>query len=75
MENLPVLSGKEIVRLLSKVGYGITRHRGSHMRRACPGKTSVTVPDYKMVSRGLLAKILRDAKVSRQVFVELINDV
>jgi predicted RNA binding protein YcfA (HicA-like mRNA interferase family) len=47
------------------------RQRGSHIRLACPGRPSITVPDYKVVGRGLLRKILRDAELSVEEFVRL----
>ena len=71
MTRLPILSGRSIVKALAKVGYREVRQRGSHMRLACPGKTSITVPDYKVVGRGLLRKILRDAELSVEEFMKL----
>ena len=71
MTLLPLLSGQEIVKKLAKLGYGINRQRGSHMRLTCSGKKSVTVPDYRMVGRGLLRKILRDADLTPEKFIEL----
>lgn len=68
MSRLPLLSGKEIIKALIKTGYREIRQRGSHIRLACLGKKSVTVPDYKLVSRGLLRKILRDAEISSDKF-------
>jgi len=70
---LPILSGKEICKALNKLGYRRVRQRGSHIRLACSGRKSVSVPDYKEVSRGLLRKILRDAQLSRQEFLILLN--
>ena len=66
MPKLPILSGKEIIKSLEKIGYRQVRQRGSHIRLSCPGKRSVTVPDYKTISRGLLRKILRDAELSSE---------
>lgn len=63
MPRLPILSGKEIIKILIKIGYRKVRQRGSHIRLSCQGKKSVTVPDYKIISRGLLRKILRDAEI------------
>lgn len=68
MSRLPLLSGKEIIKALSKIGYREVRQRGSHIRLSCPDKKSITVPDYKIVSRGLLRKILRDAEISPDEF-------
>lgn len=73
MPNLPVISGREVIKTLSKIGYREVRRRGSHIRLSCPGKKSVTVPDYKTISRGLLRKILRDAELSVMRFLRLIK--
>ncbi|MGD1101208.1 MAG: type II toxin-antitoxin system HicA family toxin [Terriglobia bacterium] len=72
MTRLSILSGKAIVKALAKVGYQETRQRGSHIRLACPGMTSITVPNYKVVGRGLLKKILRDAELSAEEFMKLL---
>jgi predicted RNA binding protein YcfA (HicA-like mRNA interferase family) len=69
---LPILSGRSIVKALAKVGYQEVRQRSSHIRLACPGRISITVPDYKVVGRGLLRKILRDAELSVEEFIKLI---
>lgn len=63
MSRSSLLSGREIIKALTKIGYRSVRQRGSHVRLSCPGKKSITVPDYKVVSRGLLRKILRDAEI------------
>ena len=68
MSRLPLLSGKGVIKILIKMGYREIRQRGSHIRLSCPDKKSITVPDYKIVSRGLLRKILRDAEISPDEF-------
>ncbi len=64
MEPLPILSGKELIRILGKVGYREVRQRGSHIRLTCLGRKPVTVPNYKSIDRSLLRKILRDARLT-----------
>lgn len=73
MDRLPILSGREIIKILEKIGYREVRQRGSHIRLSCPNKKSITIPDYKTVSRGLLRKILRDVEISREEFRNLIH--
>jgi predicted RNA binding protein YcfA (HicA-like mRNA interferase family) len=68
---LPILSGRSIVKALVKLGYQQVRQRGSHIRLSCPGKTTITVPNHKVVGRGLLRKILRDAELSVEEFMKL----
>ena len=72
MFQLPTLSGRQIIKALNKLGYREVRQRGSHIRLVCPNRRSVTVPDYKEISRGLLRKILRDAELSIDKFLKLI---
>ena len=73
MAKLPVCSGREVLKILAKLGYYQTRQHSSHIRLACPGRKSVTVPDYKNISRGLLRKILRDAEISVEEFNKLLK--
>lgn len=72
MTRLPVLSGKEIVKVLTRIGYFEVRQRGSHIRLHCVDRQPVTVPNYHSVSRGLLTKILREANISPSDFMELL---
>ena len=60
------------MKALAKIGYHEVRQRGSHIRLACPGKRSITVPDHKALGRGLLKKILRDPELSVEEFSSLL---
>ena len=73
MPQLPILSGRELVKILSVLGYVVVRKRGSHMRLSAEGRNSITVPDYKTIDRSLLMKILRDAELSVEEFVKLLD--
>lgn len=73
MSSLPLLSGKEIIIILVKIGYRPVRQRGSHIRLTCQNRRSITVPNYKSVSRGLLRKIIRDAELSSEEFRKLLD--
>lgn len=56
------LSGADLVKALSRVGYQVTRQTGSHVRLTHPGPPShhVTVPEHRELSTGTLAAILGD---------------
>jgi len=73
MAKLPILSGREIIKILEKIGYRQIRQRGSHIRLAHFSKKSITVPNYKIISRGLLRKILRDAEMSSEEFLKYLE--
>jgi len=72
MARLPALSGKKTAKALVRAGYRVIRQRGSHVRLACLGKSSITVPNHAIIGRGLLRKILRDAELSPDEFLELL---
>jgi len=65
MSRLPVLSGRDLVRALSKLGFALDRQKGSHMIlfRASP-PTTLTIPDHRELDRGTLRAILRQAGLS-----------
>lgn len=72
MIRIPVFSGKGVLRALEKIGYQSVRQRGSHVRMSCPKRKSVTVPNYPIISKGLLRKILRDAELTPEEFEKLL---
>ena len=73
MARLRLFSGREIIQALGKIGYRTAHQRGSHIRLVCEGKRSVTVPNYDLIGHGLLRKILRDAELSSQDFIKLLE--
>ena len=54
------LSGADLVKGLTKVGYSVTRQKGSHIRMTTNegGEHHVTVPNHSTVRVGTLAGIL-----------------
>jgi len=71
MSRLPILQGKDVIKVLQKIGYEKIRQRGSHIRLQCTGRKSITVPDHA-IGRGLLRKILRDANISPEEFIKML---
>jgi predicted RNA binding protein YcfA (HicA-like mRNA interferase family) len=73
---LPVVSGRQVVRALERVGYRVVRQRGSHIRlrdESDPNHLPVTVPDHRTLKAGLLHQILRDANLTVDEFVILLK--
>jgi predicted RNA binding protein YcfA (HicA-like mRNA interferase family) len=73
---LPVVSGRQVVRALERVGYRVVRQRGSHIRlrdESDPNHLPVTVPDHRTLKPGLLRQILRDANLTVEEFVALLK--
>ncbi len=68
MPRLPVLSGREVVRIFILLGWQVVRQRGSHIILIREGHpATLSVPDHKEVARGTLRSLLRaaDLKVER----------
>jgi predicted RNA binding protein YcfA (HicA-like mRNA interferase family) len=56
------VSGRDLARVLARVGYATTRQSGSHMRLTTTlgGEHHVTIPDHQALRVGTLAGILDD---------------
>ena len=74
MSKLPVVSGREVVKALGKIGYAFDRQRGSHMilRRQAPPHRRVVVPDHKEVAKGTLRSIIRETGLTVAEFEALL---
>ncbi|MCW3092401.1 MAG: YcfA family protein [Ferruginibacter sp.] len=61
-EKLPVISGKDLLKLLEKLGFRITRINGIHYRMKHDDDRVTTIPVHKNdpIPKGLLRKILRE---------------
>lgn len=72
---LPQVSGKEAVRAFEHAGFDVSRQRGSHimMIRHKPQRTRLTIPSHKTIAKGTLRSIIRDAGLTVDEFVELLN--
>ncbi|SFM81002.1 type II toxin-antitoxin system HicA family toxin [Thermodesulforhabdus norvegica] len=72
MSKLRPLSSEDVLRALKEAGFEITRQRGSHVRLKHRDGRVVTVPMHKEIGRGLLRKIIRDAELSVEEFLNLL---
>ena len=75
-DKLPVLSGKEFVALLEKLGFIVIRVKGSHHRMKHPDGRITTIPVHKndSIPKGLLRKIIReDIVISIEEFNKLVQ--
>ena len=73
---LPVISGEFLLKVLAKIGYSVVRQRGSHLRLKDTTNLfhkPLTVPLHKEIKPGLLRKIIKDADLSVEEFVRLLE--
>lgn len=72
---LPVLSGKEVIKLLKKIGFEEKRQKGSHIilvKETAQGKKAVVVPNHKEIDKGTLLEIIRQSGLTREEFLKLL---
>ena len=72
MPRLPVASGQEVVKALTKLGFQKVRQRGSHviMRR---GSAGCSVPIHREVKRGTLGTIIHQAGITGEELIEALR--
>ncbi len=73
MSKLPLLSARECIRALEKIGFHELHQTGAHiiMRRDDP-KTTVSVPNHREIRRGTLRAIIRQIGMTVEEFAELL---
>ena len=70
------ITGNELIKLIGKFGYQITRQTGSHIRLTTKenGIHHITVPNHKPLKIGTLSSILSDIadhfQISKQELLE-----
>jgi len=58
-----------------KLGYAPVRQTGSHIRMkhlSDASKTPISIPNHKVLGKGLLRKFLRDADITVEKFIKVI---
>lgn len=74
MPSLPIISGDEFTKAVSKIGYVWDHTEGSHMILLHPSGRRLSVPRHKELGRGLLRVLIKDTGLSRQEFLKLLRD-
>ena len=71
MAKLPVLSAREVLKVLRKFGFVVVRQTGSHIHLwHDERRVLVTVPNHAELAKGTLIGILKQAKLTRDEFFE-----
>jgi predicted RNA binding protein YcfA (HicA-like mRNA interferase family) len=75
MPNYPIISGKNLIKILQSLGFEIVRINGSHHRLKHPDGRITTIPVHKNVDlpKGLIRKIIiEDLKMElKEIFDKL----
>jgi len=72
MPKLPVVSGKKVIKALSRIGYEFDHQVGSHITLRNKQGHRLTVPNHPELDRGTLKSILNDASLTVEEFLALL---
>jgi len=74
MPKLPILSGREIVKVFERLGWEVARQRGSHIILVKEGHiATLSVPDHREVARGTLRSLIARADIEVEEFMSAMN--
>jgi predicted RNA binding protein YcfA (HicA-like mRNA interferase family) len=75
MPEVPILSARQVIKALAKIGYEFDHQRGSHiiLRRAQPPHRRVAIPNNKELPRGTLRAIIAEVGLSVEQFLNLLG--
>ena len=80
MPKLPIVSGDKLIKMLIKLGYEMTRQKGSHIRlRSITeiGEHNITAPRHEEIAKGTLNDILSKVSlwnnISKENLIELLR--
>ena len=72
MSKFPLLSWREVVRVLERVGFRVARQKGSQLILV-KGDCTLPVPKHDEIKRGLLMAIMEEAGLTREEFLNLLK--
>ncbi len=74
-EKLPIISGKEAMRAFENAGWQFVRVGSSrhYIYKKTGMVTTLSIPDHKVLDRGLLRSLIRDAFLSIDDFCTYLN--
>jgi len=74
MPKLPVLSARQVIKALERMGFRIIRQSGSHIHLwNDQRRILVTVPNHKELAKGTLNGIIKQSKMERDEFLSYIK--
>ena len=76
MPKLPVVSGRAAAVAFEKIGYRVVRRKGSHIRlrdEENEHHRPLTIPDHRELKVGLLRRLISEANLTVEEFVELLD--
>ena len=74
MPKLPVLSGKELAKTFSKLGYFIDHQTGSHfiLRQKQVPHRRLVIPNHSTLAKGTLSAIIKESGITREQLLDML---
>jgi predicted RNA binding protein YcfA (HicA-like mRNA interferase family) len=73
------LTANDVIKMLSKLGYVVTRQKGSHIRltsKLNDVEHHITIPDHSPIKLGTINNVLKDVaeknKLTKEKLIELL---
>jgi predicted RNA binding protein YcfA (HicA-like mRNA interferase family) len=74
--SLRPVPARKLIKLLGKIGFQTMRQRGSHLILKHPDGRVTVVPIHpgEDIGRGLLSKIIKDTRMTKEQFLKLLEE-
>jgi len=69
---LLVVSGKGVIKALSKIGYYVRDQKGSHVQLRPPYQKPLTVTDHPEIAKGTIRAIIKETGLTVEEFLDLL---
>ncbi len=74
MASLPVLSGRDVVKVFQSFGWSVARQRGSHIVMVKEDEiATLSVPNHKEIAKGTLRSLIRAANLTADEFIKAVK--
>jgi len=70
---LPTVSGRDVIKALKKIGFEVVRTKSSHVKLR-KNYRIVIVPLHNELSKGTLLSIIRQAGITKEHLIKLLED-
>ena len=67
---LPLLSGRQVIAALTRMGFEVVHRKGSHVKMQRPDGTVIVLPDHKEIDRWTLKGALKEAEIDEIEFLK-----
>ncbi len=75
MAAVPILKSSEVIKTFEKLGWEVSRQRGSHIIITKEGHpATLSVPNHKEVARGTLRSLISKAEITVDEFLEALEN-